>query len=93
MTTIPVQVLKRFTLQTSRKGFNGLLPVLILHARDLHVNNARFLELSEKRNHRLRSLKMYNQFAENSRKMSVFAGKDHDYIFRQVRKTCLHFLH
>ena len=80
MSTIPVQVLsRRLTLQTGRRGLNGLLSVLVLPARDLHeVKNARLLGLYRKDN-RLCQVKMYSQSS-----MRNFAGKGQDYIFRQV---------
>ena len=90
MSTVPMQVFVRRVVLHSRKGgLNGLLSVLSPAARDLHVRTGRFqggqTQLSISQGQVLCNRKMYNQFAENSRKMSDFSGKGNDIIFRQVR--------
>ena len=97
MSTVPMQVfVRRVALHTRKGGLNGLLSVLSPAARDLHVPTGRFqggqTEHSISQGQVLCFRKMYNQFAENSRKMSDFAGKGHDIIFRQVRVVGISFI-
>lgn len=90
MSTIPMQVfVRRIVLHARKCGLNGVLPILSPVTRDLHGHSTGRFQggqagQSGYKGH-LCARKMYGQFAENSRKASDFAGKGHDFIFRQVR--------
>ena len=87
MSTVPMQVfVRRVALQSRNGALKGVLSVLSPAARDLHVHTiGRFQGGQISQGQVVCVRKMYNQFAEKSRKMSDFAGKGHDIIFRQVR--------
>lgn len=84
MATLPVTAfVRRATLHTGKRGLSGLLSLLKPPTRELHVQNGR--SQGGHPSDRLCCVRnIYSKFAEGSRKMSDFAGKGHDIIFRQL---------